>query len=745
MGQQSSTPSSPSSSSSGSDDGDSSRSPSNNAAFATNTHATDSSSSSSSSSSDEASTLPSSRRVISIQLRSRDYRYSPFVVRRRSNLERVRAHRRYLSENTPRLLNNSTPMTDSNELTNQFMESVQRMVSTMVQSNLMTSPPSQTTTSPPSNNPPLLPLSEPSLSADSDTSINNAASNPLIEHLARQFMEMTRRRFVDNMYPGNPFIPAPNTSTLSSSGGTSPMPPMPNTIPTATPLLPSASANTSPSSNPNMNDTVLGRLFMAAAGAALRHSERSRTSNLDGSASSGMSSPSSSVDEHTTSSANGSPSPSSTASTVPRTLEHLMTSTAAADHHGVRDAYARFLSSLSLLRRSNSDETDQSNSARQSNFVRVYRLDGLDTATSESSNEQQPSETTRVEPSTISTTTESSNTVQSHEGSTRESTPETTTPLVPVIIVGIRNIQPSSSQNPASPFNPSSHSTDSNNNVDSNHNNNNNNPLLRQQQQQQNEDTNTLSHSMDPLSATPSTSPPLGQSFIIYIIGSSYPANHPILQNPDMNLSEDASYEDLLRLASIIGPARPITATQEAIDEANLELRTLNLSKKTNSSVLMVDSNEDNSENKEDPLSDDSSTDEVLFCDPPKSLNTPISNTPATANGHLKRKRLLSNDFTDKPCVKAIKTGLEDLMAVERCSICLTDWEDQDVIRVLRCRHAFHRDCVDHWLREGADRCPVCRMEAVKLPTPSTDAATNSNSNENTASHTHPMPSVSST
>ncbi|RKP23414.1 hypothetical protein SYNPS1DRAFT_8315, partial [Syncephalis pseudoplumigaleata] len=47
--------------------------------------------------------------------------------------------------------------------------------------------------------------------------------------------------------------------------------------------------------------------------------------------------------------------------------------------------------------------------------------------------------------------------------------------------------------------------------------------------------------------------------------------------------------------------------------------------------------------------------------------------------------------------------------------ICLTDWEDRDVIRVLRCRHGFHRDCVDHWLREGADRCPVCRKDAVKL------------------------------
>ncbi|KAJ7799335.1 hypothetical protein B0H14DRAFT_3491698 [Mycena olivaceomarginata] len=39
---------------------------------------------------------------------------------------------------------------------------------------------------------------------------------------------------------------------------------------------------------------------------------------------------------------------------------------------------------------------------------------------------------------------------------------------------------------------------------------------------------------------------------------------------------------------------------------------------------------------------------------------------------------------------------------VERCLLCLDDYADQDDIRLLLCRYAFHKDCVDRWLRRGA-------------------------------------------
>ncbi|KAK4563991.1 hypothetical protein RGQ29_006190 [Quercus rubra] len=43
------------------------------------------------------------------------------------------------------------------------------------------------------------------------------------------------------------------------------------------------------------------------------------------------------------------------------------------------------------------------------------------------------------------------------------------------------------------------------------------------------------------------------------------------------------------------------------------------------------------------------------------------------------------------------------------CSICLADYNDTDVLRMLPdCSHIFHLKCVDSWLRLHAT-CPVCR------------------------------------
>lgn len=46
---------------------------------------------------------------------------------------------------------------------------------------------------------------------------------------------------------------------------------------------------------------------------------------------------------------------------------------------------------------------------------------------------------------------------------------------------------------------------------------------------------------------------------------------------------------------------------------------------------------------------------------------------------------------------------------VERCLICLDEYEPGQECRILRCRHGYHKECVDHWLSNGRDSCPACR------------------------------------
>ncbi|XXG57422.1 hypothetical protein AAC387_Pa03g4575 [Persea americana] len=54
--------------------------------------------------------------------------------------------------------------------------------------------------------------------------------------------------------------------------------------------------------------------------------------------------------------------------------------------------------------------------------------------------------------------------------------------------------------------------------------------------------------------------------------------------------------------------------------------------------------------------------------------------------------------------LKGSRQGLE-------CSVCLSKFEDSEVLRLLpKCKHAFHIDCVDRWL-ESHSSCPLCRQK----------------------------------
>ncbi|CAL0302173.1 unnamed protein product [Lupinus luteus] len=49
------------------------------------------------------------------------------------------------------------------------------------------------------------------------------------------------------------------------------------------------------------------------------------------------------------------------------------------------------------------------------------------------------------------------------------------------------------------------------------------------------------------------------------------------------------------------------------------------------------------------------------------------------------------------------------------CSICLSDYKSKDIVRCIpQCRHCFHAECIDEWLRMNSS-CPICR----NIPSPS--------------------------
>ncbi|KAI8147896.1 hypothetical protein BJV82DRAFT_310724 [Fennellomyces sp. T-0311] len=132
------------------------------------------------------------------------------------------------------------------------------------------------------------------------------------------------------------------------------------------------------------------------------------------------------------------------------------------------------------------------------------------------------------------------------------------------------------------------------------------------------------SNRTQPASPTVSTNEP--DQWVIYV-RSGQPAS-PVL-------SENPTYEDLVWLSNIIGPARPVTTTQAAID----------------------------------------------------------ATTPVIAWSDDTKHRLRGAD---------------------RCLVCLDDFEPKQSVRVLKCCHVFHQECVDRWLCETHNSCPVCRGVPVE-------------------------------
>ena len=57
------------------------------------------------------------------------------------------------------------------------------------------------------------------------------------------------------------------------------------------------------------------------------------------------------------------------------------------------------------------------------------------------------------------------------------------------------------------------------------------------------------------------------RSWIIYVLGGNYPENHPILTTPSL-FTDNPTYEDMLLLSSLLGPAKPPIAQREDVDNA---------------------------------------------------------------------------------------------------------------------------------------------------------------------------------
>ncbi|CAF4453414.1 unnamed protein product [Adineta steineri] len=46
----------------------------------------------------------------------------------------------------------------------------------------------------------------------------------------------------------------------------------------------------------------------------------------------------------------------------------------------------------------------------------------------------------------------------------------------------------------------------------------------------------------------------------------------------------------------------------------------------------------------------------------------------------------------------------------DKCAVCLSEYINGEELKRLRCKHYFHSECINPWLKTST-RCPICRGE----------------------------------
>lgn len=64
---------------------------------------------------------------------------------------------------------------------------------------------------------------------------------------------------------------------------------------------------------------------------------------------------------------------------------------------------------------------------------------------------------------------------------------------------------------------------------------------------------------------------------------------------------------------------------------------------------------------------------------------------------------------------------LQNKDSMQTCVICFDEFKELDVVRLLKCNHFFHLECVDKWLIAHLKKCPCCRINIEVIEKDSSD------------------------
>lgn len=108
---------------------------------------------------------------------------------------------------------------------------------------------------------------------------------------------------------------------------------------------------------------------------------------------------------------------------------------------------------------------------------------------------------------------------------------------------------------------------------------------------------------------------------------------------------------------------------------------------------------------------------DMSFSQDPQSLsinNDPRITTHQNGKETLTKKSLNNNTIVDEFCI----LDEDEKKKYNTCSICFDDFNDNSIIRKIKCLHIFHKDCIDPWLLNQSYKCPICRDSVLPIKPP---------------------------
>ncbi|KAF9677075.1 hypothetical protein SADUNF_Sadunf08G0069800 [Salix dunnii] len=123
-------------------------------------------------------------------------------------------------------------------------------------------------------------------------------------------------------------------------------------------------------------------------------------------------------------------------------------------------------------------------------------------------------------------------------------------------------------------------------------------------------------------------------------------------------------------------------------------------------------------------------------------LINPLTQGMVVIEGAASLESLLGDIGNKNGQPPASKASMEAMPSVEigednkdgECAICLEEWESGAVVREMPCKHRFHGNCVEKWLKIHGN-CPVCRRNRDSNENPSSDSTDFSTSSPSAPDH----------